>query len=227
MAEGDNATTTDTTKSGNAAENHRVNIHSSTDNQDKGKTNAGDDNNGAGNKPTSAAELRAELAAERVARRTEGERLTGEVTELKTKLEKLASEAENKTQAEVNKIKAQTDKLAAKIIDATIKAAAAAAGLSDPDLLGHSFFDRSSIKVDDDGNVTGVDEMFNSVKEKKPEWFKAGNTNTNDNNKPAPKTGAPSPTGNTSAAPTNVKDMKPEEYAAYKNSFLRKLRTAG
>ncbi len=162
-------------------------------------------------------DLRAEAAAHRV-----GERKAREEAETaKAALAAAQADIDGKLKAENEKATARITKMQQRVIESDLKAQAVAAGLEDMDLL--PLLDRSGIKMDDDGNVTGVKEAIEAFKAKKPDYFKKASGGGEP--KPKPKVtgdgGAPKP-GDT--PPDNVKQMKPEEYRAWKANSLRKMR---
>jgi hypothetical protein len=165
------------------------------------------------------ADLRAELAAERVSKRD----LEGKLTELSAKYVTLETSTPVKIATEVDKEKARVTKMQGRIIDAELRAAGTELGIQDPDLLLHPLLDRSAIKVDDEGVVTGVKEAFEALKTKKPDWFKppAGSPPP-----PPARTGNPTPPnpGGTPPAPTDVTKMTPEQYKEHKAQMRRSLR---
>lgn len=162
-------------------------------------------------------DLRAEAAAHRVGERKAREEL--ETT--KAALAAAQADIDGKLKAENEKATVRITKMQQRVIESDLKAQAVAAGLEDLDLL--PLLDRSGIKMDDDGNVTGIKEAIESFKAKKPDYFKkaAGGGEP----KPKPKVtgdgGAPKPN---ETPPETVKTMKPEEYRAWKQSSLRKMR---
>jgi hypothetical protein len=87
--------------------------------------------------------------------------------------------------------------------------------------------DRSGIKLDAEGNVTGVAEAFAAMKEKKPEWFKAQvaipdpvlQQQQRSTGKPTP-TPAPAPGAVNKEA---IMKMTDPEYKAWKKTQLSGL----
>jgi hypothetical protein len=165
------------------------------------------------------ADLRAELAAERVSKRD----LETRLTEIQTRHTKLEGDLPAKIEAEVTKVTAKLTKMQGRIIDAELRATGTEFGIQDPDLLLHPLLDRTGIKVDDEGVVTGIKEAFEALKTKKPDWFKPLTAPV-----PAtpPRTGAPTPPnpGGTPPAPTSVDKLTPEQYREHKANLRRQLR---
>lgn len=160
------------------------------------------------------ADLRAEAAAERIAKKQALE----QVMDLRTKLEELTAQTEAKVTAGVSKITAKLTKIQARVVEAELKVAAQAAGLQDLDLL--PLVDRAKILLTDDDEVTGVKEAIEELKVKKPDWFKAAVIT-------APATGNPPPLpagGGTGGGTLDAKKMTPAEYAAFKRKTLQDLR---
>ena len=58
-----------------------------------------------------------------------------------------------------------------KYIDAEVKAQAVAAGIKDIEFV--KLIDTNEIKLDDKGNVIGVDKAISDLKTRKPDWFGA------------------------------------------------------
>ena len=162
-------------------------------------------------------DLRAEAAAHRVGERKAREELEAAKAALAT----AQADIDGKLKAESDKAAARITKMQQRVIESDLKAQAVAAGLEDLDLL--PLLDRSGIKMDDDGNVTGVKEAIEAFKTKKPDYFKkASKAGASE---PKPKVtgdgGAPKPN---ETPPDNVKQMKREEYRAWKANSLRKMR---
>lgn len=169
----------------------------------------------------SVANLRAELAAERVSKRDVETRLAT----MQADLERVRGEAEQRARTAVDAVNGKLTKMQQRVVEAELRAQANEFGLRDPDLLLHPLLDRGTIKLDDDGNVTGVKEAFESLKGKKPDWFKAADPTPTPTPAPAPRTtGAPvpAPSGNTPTA--DVRKLTPADYKAHRENFLRNLR---
>ena len=163
-------------------------------------------------------DLRAEAAAHRVGERKAREELEA----AKAALAAAQADIDGKLKVENDKATARITKMQQRVIESDLKAQAVAAGLEDLDLL--PLLDRSGIKMDDDGNVTGVKEAIESFKAKKPDYFKKA-AGGGGEPRPKPKVtgdgGAPKPN---ETPPETVKTMKPEEYRAWKANSLRKMR---
>ena len=187
---------------------------------------AGASGAGAGNAGKSLPELLAELAAaniERTKLKEANDKLTTEIGQVRGETPKLVEQA---VAAEAGKRTA----LQQRIVDAELRAQAAAAGLQDPDLLGHQFFDRTKITVDDNGVVAGVKEMFDGVKAKKPDWFKAAAAGAGAGAAAGGATGGAAPGaggagGSGAAGAKKVSEMNKAEYEEFKRTNLRSLRT--
>lgn len=186
-------------------------------------------------------ELRAEAAAQRVARQQAQERadnLARDLDAAKADVPRLIAE-------EAAKHTPKITKLHGTLINSELKASAVAAGMTDLDLLGLPVLDRSKIKVDDDGNVTGVEEALAAFKTKKPEYFKGASTVAGAAAGGSTVAGAsggstvaggaggaarPTTTGSsanpppaTAAGAVDVKSMTKEQYAAHKTAMRRRL----
>jgi len=180
------------------------------------------------------ADLRAELAAERVARKDVADKLVVAQTELASH----KTEVDSKVQTEVGKVTAKLTKLQEKLINAELRAKAKELGLKDVDLLLHPLLDRTKIKLGDDDEVTGIKEAFDDLKVKKPEWFETTATSAGTSGAtggtgggtttPPVKTGAAAPPaagGTGGASAIDVRKMTPEQYTAHKKALMRDLRT--
>lgn len=88
-------------------------------------------------------------------------------TDLKKKLEHFEKRAKD-IESEYQQKLSASDK---RYVRAEVRAAAIKAGIIDPDDVNS--MDLSDLRLDDEGNVTGVDEMIAASKERKPHWFKA------------------------------------------------------
>ncbi|HTI81750.1 MAG TPA: hypothetical protein VL614_14980 [Acetobacteraceae bacterium] len=189
------------------------------------------------------AEVRAEAAAQRVARQQAQER----ADTLARDLETTRADVPRLIAEEAAKHTPKITKLQGTLINAELKAAAVGAGLADLDLLHLPALDRSKIKVDDDGNVTGVEEALTEFKAKKPEYFKGASTVAGGGSTVAGGggtvtgaggstvvgggSGRPTVTGSAANPPpatgtgaVDVKGMTKEQYAQYKAGMDRRLR---
>lgn len=144
-------------------------------------------------------ELREENKATRLARQ-----------ELENRLKTLEEEL-NKTKKEGDeKVSAAQRAAEERLMRAELKAAAIKNGLVDLDVL--KLADISALKLNEHGEVEGVDKFFEDFKKSKPHFFgtAAGNTSA-PGTKPAPKAGN---------EPVDVTKMSKDEYAAYKARML-------
>ncbi len=171
------------------------------------------------------ANLRAELAAERVAKNA----LQGTIASLTGEINTLKETIPATVTAEVGKVTAKLTQLQERLVGAEIKAAAAGAGLVDMDLL--PLLDKTGIKLDDNNNVVGVTEAFEALKGKKPEWFKpaaTATTTTTQTTGAVRSTGAAAPPAVITAGASggvNIGAMSKAEYATYKANLLKGMRT--
>jgi hypothetical protein len=168
------------------------------------------------------ANLRAELAAERV--RANG--LQASLGEITNQLNATKESIPTLIAAEVGKVTPAVQALQTKLIDAEIKAEAAAAGLVDMDLL--PLIDKATIKFDDAGAIIGVKEAIDAKKAAKPDWFKpaqAAVTTTT----AVKTTGAgatPAPNGTGVATPVPVAALDKKDYTKFKAEQLALLKGA-
>lgn len=172
-------------------------------------------------------DLRAENAARRIAERDAKDALTAE----REKNAKLEADAKAAKEERDRKAEDRLRKLREKTINSELKVAAQAAGLRDLDLL--PLIDRKEIKVDDDDNVTGINEAIEALKKKKPEWFAAatggaGSGGSGDGKgaggaRREPSGGAnPSGTGQQPAA-KEVRELNSTDYRPVKNAARQRL----
>lgn len=95
-----------------------------------------------------------------------------------------------------------------RIIRAELKAAAIKAGMIDLD--GLKLADLSKVKLGDDGEVEGAEDLMASLKETKPYLFGESSTTTNTDKKPAPK----------EPEVVDVTKMSAEEYKEYRRKMV-------
>lgn len=167
------------------------------------------------------ADLRAELAAERVSKADMQRTLEARATKAEADLVEARTTGEAKTTTAVDAVTAKLTKMQSRLVEAELKAGAATVGLKDPDLLLHPLLDRTLIKITEDGEVSGVTEAFDTLKVKKPEWF---GTATPPPVVPRPATGAPAPAPGPSLGATNVRELSKEDYAERKRALRTQLR---
>lgn len=191
---------------------------------------------GGGSGKNSSEQQIADLRAEAAAYRVEGKKSAEAAEAARKDAEKARKDAE-KAVEEAKKVGNDTsERFRKRAIDAEVKAQAVASGLEDADLLPlirQNF--GGEIKMDDEGNITGIDEAIKLAKEKKPSWFKPeggsggnnrrsdrGTNEENSNKTPTGSNKTPKPKEN--VTPKNVKDMDPKEYAAWKRGQVSGLR---
>ena len=120
-------------------------------------------------------------------------------------LAKAQAEADAKADAKIAEISTAAEQ---RIIRAELKAAAKEAGMVDID--GLKMADLSTIKLNKDGEIEGVDALMKSLKESKPYLF--GTPNTSSTAKP--------PEGKPTA-PKKATEMSKEEYAKAKAALTK------
>ena len=122
-----------------------------------------------------------------------------------------AKEAEDRAKAAEaerdEKISATQQSANDRIIRAELKAAAIKAGMIDLD--GLKLADLSSVKLGEDGEVEGAEDLMKALKESKPYLFGDSSTTTNTEKKPAPK----------EPEKVDVTKMTPEEYKEYRRKM--------
>jgi hypothetical protein len=85
-------------------------------------------------------------------------------------------QVEASTQVAADKIKEANTAADQRVIRAELKAAAVKAGMTDMDFL--KIADISKVKLGDDGEVIGADELMESLKKSKPHWFGTASTSS-------------------------------------------------
>ncbi len=170
----------------------------------------------------SEADLRAELAAMRIAERSARE--AAEAT--KAELQRAKEEAEKLIQTQTEGLRKTASTLESRVVESELKAAAMAAGIRDLDLLGTKLLDRGGIKLDENGNVVGVEEAIAKFKQAKPDWFKS--EHSEDGAKASPP--APKKPGSSDPPPApgprekvDVRTMTPEQYRDFKRKWMASL----
>lgn len=154
-----------------------------------------------GQAQTFSAEYVRELREENRSWREKYQTLKGENATLKEAAEKASKDADGKVTAAE---KAANDR----ILRSELKAHAVKAGLVDLDAL--KLADLSKVKLNDQGEVEGAEDLFKGLKEAKPYLFGQASTST-----PA------TPPASTPPAATNAKTITdPGQYAASKSQFL-------
>ena len=97
-----------------------------------------------------------------------------------------------------------------KYIDAELKAQAVAAGIKDIDLV--KLIDKKDIKLDENGNVTGIDTAITEFKTKKPDWFGS-------EKKVSTSSGSTLP-DKTGVKPLDARTMSKEEWARNRQNAM-------
>jgi hypothetical protein len=126
------------------------------------------------------------------------EQLAKESRESLEKIEKLQKDYEQRTKTDEQRI-----------IKGELKTAALQAGLKNIDYL--QLFDKSKLKLSEDGEVIGIDDAINDVKTKYPDLFKAASSANQDAD-------APPSNANVGEKPTYASKA---EYEAAKQVFLK------
>lgn len=137
--------------------------------------------------------------------------------EYRTTKDELES-VKTKTESEKNELAGKVDTLAkerkafeSKYINAEVKAQAIAAGIRDVEFV--KLIESAEIKIDADGNVTGIDKAIKDLKERKPDWFGA-------EKKSSTSTNASFPNKEKTTVKT-ARDMTAEEWAKAKPKAMR------
>lgn len=191
---------------------------------DKNKNTPPPGGNGGNREADEIANVRAEAAAHRV----EARRATERAEKAEKDLEKERKEKEKAVEEERKKGGEAAEKLKTRTINSEVKAKAVAEGLEDADLLPlimQNF--GKDIKMDDDGNVVGIDEAIVAAKEKKPSWFKTSGGGRGGGDGGAGGSGSgkkPAPVKD--VKPRNARTMSKEDYRKFKADEMKKLREA-
>lgn len=119
--------------------------------------------------------------------------------------EEKAAGAEKASGDKIKEVQTTADQ---RLIRAELKASALKAGMVDMDFL--KLADISGLKLKEDGEVEGADELMAALKKSKPHWF--GDPSTSHGGKP-PRKGADTPKLAT--------EMTDEEYAAAKRKAIK------
>lgn len=117
-----------------------------------------------------------------------------------------------------------TNKIKQRAADAELRAAAASMGIVDTDLI--PLIDRSTITVDDEGNVTGAAEAVTAFKAKKPEFFRQQQQQPPGPGPTPQRTGSfnQPPPPNPNPPPATVSTLNAAEYQSSKDAAARSLR---
>ena len=168
------------------------------------------------------ADTRAEAAARRVESRNNAEALDRE----RARAEQIQRDADARVAAAQETERQRTETFRRRTIDAELRAAAAAEGIQDLDLL--PLITREGIAVDDDGNVTGATEAVQRFSAAKPAYFRQPEPAPQPGQRQPAATGprpsaAPAPS---SAAPAvaDVRALPDAEYRAARLAAVRGLR---
>ena len=144
-------------------------------------------------------ELREENKATRLARQ-----------ELENRLKTIEDELSKTKKDGDEKVSAAQKAADERLLRAELKAAAVKAGLVDMDVL--KLVDISPLKLNENGEIEGLDKLVEDFKKTKPHFFGAAGASTSaPGTKPAPKGGND---------PVDVTKMSPQDYAAYKAKML-------
>ncbi len=119
--------------------------------------------------------------------------------------EDAAKAADTTSQTKVKEVQSAADQ---RVIRAELKAAAIKAGMVDLD--GLKLADLSKVKLNDEGEVEGAEELMASLKKAKPYLF--GDPSSSSSGKPPPK-GDPKP--------KRATEMTDDEYKAAKRTAVR------
>jgi hypothetical protein len=148
----------------------------------------------------------AELRQENKERRVESEKLAKNLEETAKKLQE-TEENSKKALEEVKSLQVQAEQ---KMIRADLKVFANKYNLRDIDDI--KLADLSGIKVDEKGDVTGVEAAIVALKEKKPYLFAEVSTSRNNYD--------PQPAAHDLHNPDQVMKMSAQEYKAFEEDFL-------
>ncbi len=136
--------------------------------------------------------------------RSENETYRNKVKDALTKAEEAAKKA---TDDAAVKITEANTRAADRIIRAELKAVAISHGMVDLD--GLKLADLTKIKLDDDGEVVGAEDLMKALKESKPYLFKEGKSSSSTEVPPKKK----------DDSKKGARDMTPEEWKAEKKKL--------
>lgn len=97
-----------------------------------------------------------------------------------------------------------------KYIDAEVKAHAVAAGIKDIEFV--KLIDKGEIKLDDKGNLLGVDKAITDLKARKPDWFGSEKKLSSSNNAPFPEKGG--------AVPLDARSLSKEDWKKNRQKYM-------
>lgn len=97
-----------------------------------------------------------------------------------------------------------------KYIEAEVKAHAVAAGIKDVEFV--KLIDKANIKLDEKGNIVGVEDAINNLKTRKPDWFGVEKKVSSSGNHQFPE--------NDKKVPIDARNMTKEEWNRNKHKFM-------
>ncbi|MDE2024915.1 MAG: hypothetical protein KGJ07_00300 [Patescibacteria group bacterium] len=131
----------------------------------------------------------------------------------KEELETAKLKADSEKQELSSKMQ-QTDKAKQmyeqKYVEAEIKAHAVAAGIKDVEFV--KLIDKADIKIDENGNLTGVEKAITDLKTRKPDWFGTEKKISSSGNQPF--------TGKDEPKPIDARKMSKEDWKKNKPQFM-------
>jgi len=126
---------------------------------------------------------------------------------------KLEAERENKQLLEsINRSRQEKSNMEQQLVDAKLETMAVAAGITDLDLI--KLIDKSSIKTDEQGNITGIKEAVDFFKKSKPYFFGSEKRTSSSTNIPTIQ--------ETSSKVFDAFSMTPQEFKEEMNKIKNK-----
>jgi chromosome segregation ATPase len=184
-------------------------------NSDNHQSNTKNDESNSSSAKTFSEEYVKDLRSESARYRNQAKELQKKAEDAEAKANELGKSAET-AQQEAKKALDETKRLQSayeqRIIRAELKAAAVEEGLVDMDAF--KMVDLSSVKIADDGEITGVKDLISNLKKEKPYLFKAVSTSN-------PAASAPPADANNGEKPVY---KTPQELAEAKRKYLNSIR---
>lgn len=147
------------------------------------------------------------LSDEQIKWRAKYKDAKSELETAKIQADKERAELANKAESTEKARKMYEDKY----IDSELKAQAVAAGIKDIDFV--KLIDKEGVKLDENGNVTGIDKAISDVKSRKPQWF-------GEEKKTSTSTGAKFPDKTGEQKKVDARTMSKEDYQKNRATFM-------
>ncbi len=126
-------------------------------------------------------------------------------------IKKQSEEEKKELSSKLDHVQKTNEAMQQRVIDAELKAQAVSAGLKDLDFL--KMVDKSSFKIGEDGNITGIDKAINDLKSTKPFLF-------SDNKRTSTSKNESLPNGDKNSNSMDAMKMTDEEWNANKHRYM-------